>query len=94
MSLTKPERRQRIRFRIRKRLVVLLQIKDYLYLEVTKKFMLNLMINGLLFWLLQEKRNRKGTNVDVAIAVGKLVAESVKSWDRSCNIRLLISRSY
>jgi hypothetical protein len=36
MSLTKPERRQRIRFRIRKRLVVLLQIQDYLYLEVTK----------------------------------------------------------
>jgi large subunit ribosomal protein L18 len=41
--------------------------------------MLNLMINGLLFWLLQEKRNRKGTNVDVAIAVGKLVAEALKA---------------
>jgi hypothetical protein len=44
MSLTKPERRQRIRFRIRKQLVVLLLIQDYLYLEVTKKFMLNLLM--------------------------------------------------
>jgi hypothetical protein len=38
--------------------------------------------------LLQEKRNRKGTNVDVAIAVGNLVAEKVKGWDRSSNISI------
>jgi large subunit ribosomal protein L18 len=36
MSLTKPERRQGIQ--IRNRLVVLLQIQDCLYLEVTKKY--------------------------------------------------------
>jgi hypothetical protein len=34
----------------------------------------------------REKEIGKGTNVDVAIAVGKLV-EGVKGWDRSCNIR-------
>jgi ribosomal protein L18 len=37
---------------------------------------------------LQEKRNRKGKNVEVAIAVGKLVAEKVKGWDRSGNISI------
>jgi large subunit ribosomal protein L18 len=46
--------------------------------------------------LLQEKRNRKGTNVDVAIAVGKLVAEKalvgieVVTFDRGG----YLSRSY
>jgi large subunit ribosomal protein L18 len=33
----------------------------------------------------KRKEIGKGTNVDVATAVGKLVAEKVKSWDRSSN---------
>jgi hypothetical protein len=35
----------------------------------------------------KRKGNRKGTNVDVAIAVGRKLVEGVKGWDRSCNIR-------
>jgi hypothetical protein len=44
MSLTKPERRQELDSELEKQLVVLLLIQDYLYLEVTKKFMLNLLM--------------------------------------------------
>jgi hypothetical protein len=44
MSLSKPERRQRIRFRIRKSISGTATIQGYLYLEVTKKFMLNLLM--------------------------------------------------
>jgi hypothetical protein len=43
MSLTKPERRQELDSEL-EQLVVLLLIQDYLYLEVTKKFMLNLLM--------------------------------------------------
>jgi hypothetical protein len=43
MSLSKPERRQELDSEL-EQLVVLLQIQDYLYLEVTKKFMLNLLM--------------------------------------------------
>jgi large subunit ribosomal protein L18 len=66
--------------------VLLLQIKTICF-RSNKEIYAQLIddVNGLLL-LLQEKRNRKGsTNVDVATAVGKLVAESVKSWDRSSN---------
>jgi large subunit ribosomal protein L18 len=76
MSLSKPERRQRIRFRIRKSIGTATN-QDCLYLEVTKKFMLNLIVNGvtMLAASSREKEIGKGTNVDVALAVGKLVAE-------------------
>jgi hypothetical protein len=43
MSLTKPERRQRIRSELERQLVVLLP-NHHLYLEVTKKFTLNLLM--------------------------------------------------
>jgi large subunit ribosomal protein L18 len=76
MSLSKPERRQRIRFRIRKSISGtatnprLSRSNKEIYAQLIDD------VNGVLFLLLlQEKRNRKGTNVDVAIAVGKLVAE-------------------
>jgi large subunit ribosomal protein L18 len=70
MSLSKPERRQRIRFRIRKSVV---PNQGCLYLEVTKNAQLIDDVNGVTFLLLFPKG--KGTNVDVATAVGKLVAE-------------------
>jgi large subunit ribosomal protein L18 len=88
MSLSKPERRQRIRFRIRKSISGTATIQDCLYLEVTKKFMLNLLKRcyySCCFF--KRKRNRKGTNVDVAIAVGKLVAEKALKVGISSNIR-------
>jgi hypothetical protein len=43
MSLSKPERRQRIRFRIRKSISGTATTKT-ICLEVTKKFMLNLLM--------------------------------------------------
>ena len=79
MSLTKPERRQRIRFRIRKtisgsaakpRLSVFRSNKE-IYAQVIDD------VNGvtLLSASSKEKEIGKGTNVEVAAAVGKLVAE-------------------
>ena len=79
MSLTKPERRQRIRFRIRKtvsgtatnpRLSVFRSNKE-IYAQLIDD------VNGvtLLAASSREKEIEKGTNVEVATAVGKLVAE-------------------
>ena len=79
MSLTKSERRQRIRFRIRKtisgsatnpRLSVFRSNKE-IYAQLIDD------VNGvtLLAASSREKEIEKGTNVEVATAVGKLVAE-------------------
>jgi large subunit ribosomal protein L18 len=79
MSLSKPERRQRIRFRIRKtvsgtatnpRLSVFRSNKE-IYAQLIDD------VNGvtLLAASSREKEIEKGTNVEVAAAVGKLVAE-------------------
>ncbi len=79
MSLTKPERRQRIRFRIRKtisgsatnpRLSVFRSNKE-IYAQLIDD------VNGvtLLAASSREKEIGKGTNIEVATAVGKLVAE-------------------
>ena len=79
MSLTKPERRQRIKFRIRKivsgtatkpRLSVFRSNKE-IYAQLIDD------VNGvtLLAASSREKGVSKGTNVEVATAVGKLVAE-------------------
>ena len=79
MSLTKPERRQRIRFRIRKtisgtstnpRLSVFRSNKE-IYAQLIDD------VNGvtILAASSREKEIGKGTNVEVATAVGKLVAE-------------------
>ena len=79
MSLTKSDRRQRIRFRIRKivsgtaakpRLSVFRSNKE-IYAQLIDD------VNGvtLLAASSREKGVNKGTNVEVATAVGKLVAE-------------------
>ncbi|MCZ8197357.1 MAG: 50S ribosomal protein L18 [Flavobacterium sp.] len=79
MSLTKSERRQRIKFRIRKivsgtatkpRLSVFRSNKE-IYAQLIDD------VNGvtLLAASSREKEVGKGTNVEVATAVGKLVAE-------------------
>lgn len=79
MSLTKPERRQRIRFRIRKtisgsatkpRLSVFRSNKE-IYAQLIDD------VNGvtILAASSREKEIGKGTNVEVATAVGKLAAE-------------------
>jgi large subunit ribosomal protein L18 len=79
MSLSKPERRQRIRFRIRKtisgsatnpRLSVFRSNKE-IYAQLIDD------VNGvtLLAASSREKEIENGTNIEVAAAVGKLVAE-------------------
>ncbi|RED19644.1 LSU ribosomal protein L18P [Flavobacterium cutihirudinis] len=79
MSLTKSDRRQRIRFRIRKsvsgsatnpRLSVFRSNKE-IYAQLIDD------VNGvtLLAASSREKEIGKGTNVEIAAAVGKLVAE-------------------
>lgn len=79
MSLTKSERRQRIKFRIRKsvsgtaarpRLSVFRSNKE-IYAQIIDD------VNGvtLLAASSREKEIGKGTNVEIAAAVGKLVAE-------------------
>jgi len=81
MSLTKSERRQRIKFRIRKsvsgsaarpRLSVFRSNKE-IYAQIIDD------VNGvtILAASSREKEIGKGTNVEVAAAVGKLVAEKV-----------------
>ena len=83
MSLTKTDRRQRIRFRIRKivsgtaakpRLSVFRSNKE-IYAQLIDD------VNGvtLLAASSREKGVSKGTNVEVATAVGKLVAEKALS---------------
>jgi large subunit ribosomal protein L18 len=79
MSLTKSDRRQRIRFRIRKsisgtatnpRLSVFRSNKE-IYAQIIDD------VNGvtILAASSREKEIGKGTNVEIAAAVGKLVAE-------------------
>ncbi|MFC6096468.1 50S ribosomal protein L18 [Flavobacterium qiangtangense] len=83
MSLTKSERRQRIKFRIRKivsgtaakpRLSVFRSNKE-IYAQLIDD------VNGvtLLAASSREKEVSKGTNVEVAAAVGKLIGEKAKN---------------
>ena len=79
MSLTKSDRRQRIRFRIRK-IVSGSAIKPRLSVFRSNKEIYAQLIddvNGvtLLSASSREKEIGKGTNVEIATAVGKLVAE-------------------
>ncbi|AWG21394.1 50S ribosomal protein L18 [Flavobacterium faecale] len=79
MSLTKPERRQRIRFRIRKTIsgttakprLSVFRSNNEIYAQLIDD------VNGvtILAASSREKEIEKGTNVEVAAAVGKLVAE-------------------
>ena len=79
MSLTKPERRQRIRFRIRKTIsgtatnprLSVFRSNTEIYAQLIDD------VNGvtLLAASSREKEIGKGTNVEVAAAVGKLVGE-------------------
>jgi large subunit ribosomal protein L18 len=79
MSLTKPERRQRIRFRIRKTISGTATNPRLSVFRSNKEIYAQLIddVNGvtLLAASSREKEIGKGTNVDVATAVGKLVAE-------------------
>jgi large subunit ribosomal protein L18 len=79
MSLTKPERRQRIRFRIRKTISGTATNPRLSVFRSNKEIYAQLIddVNGvtLLAASSREKGISKGTNVEVATAVGKLVAE-------------------
>ena len=79
MSLTKPERRQRIRFRIRKTISGIATKPRLSVFRSNKEIYAQLIddVNGvtLLSASSREKEIEKGTNVEVATAVGKLVAE-------------------
>jgi large subunit ribosomal protein L18 len=79
MSLTKPERRQRIRFRIRKTISGTATNPRLSVFRSNKEIYAQLIddVNGitLLAASSREKEVSKGTNVEVATAVGKLVAE-------------------
>ncbi|MFM9826188.1 50S ribosomal protein L18 [Flavobacterium sp.] len=79
MSLTKPERRQRIRFRIRKTISGTATNPRLSVFRSNKEIYAQLIddVNGvtLLAASSREKEIGKGTNVEVATAVGKLVAE-------------------
>jgi len=79
MSLTKPQRRQRIRFRIRKTISGTATNPRLSVFRSNKEIYAQLIddVNGvtLLAASSREKEIEKGTNVEVATAVGKLVAE-------------------
>lgn len=79
MSLTKPERRQRIRFRIRKTISGTAANPRLSVFRSNKEIYAQLIddVNGvtLLAASSREKEIGKGTNVEIAAAVGKLVAE-------------------
>ena len=79
MSLTKPERRQRIRFRIRKTISGTAANPRLSVFRSNKEIYAQLIddVNGvtLLAASSREKEIGKGTNVEVATAVGKLVGE-------------------
>ena len=79
MSLTKPERRQRIRFRIRKTISGTATNPRLSVFRSNKEIYAQLIddVNGvtILAASSREKEIGKGTNVEVATAVGKLVAE-------------------
>jgi large subunit ribosomal protein L18 len=79
MSLTKSERRQRIRFRIRKTISGTATNPRLSVFRSNKEIYAQLIddVNGvtLLSASSREKEIGKGTNIEVATAVGKLVAE-------------------
>ena len=79
MSLTKSDRRQRIRFRIRKSISGTATNPRLSVFRSNKEIYAQLIddVNGvtLLAASSREKEIGKGTNVEVATAVGKLVAE-------------------
>lgn len=79
MSLTKPERRQRIRFRIRKTISGTATNPRFSVFRSNKEIYAQLIddVNGvtLLAASSREKVIGNGTNIEVATAVGKLVAE-------------------
>lgn len=79
MSLTKSDRRQRIRFRIRKSISGTAANPRLSVFRSNKEIYAQLIddVNGvtLLAASSREKEIGKGTNVEVAAAVGKLVAE-------------------
>ena len=79
MSLTKPERRQRIRFRIRKTISGTATNPRLSVFRSNKEIYAQLIddVNGvtLIAASSREKEIGKGTNVEVAAAVGKLVGE-------------------
>ena len=79
MSLTKPERRQRIRFRIRKSISGTTANPRLSVFRSNKEIYAQLIddVNGvtLLAASSREKEIGSGTNIEVATAVGKLVAE-------------------
>ncbi len=79
MSLTKPERRQRIRFRIRKTISGTATNPRLSVFRSNKEIYAQLIddVNGvtILAASSREKEIGKGTNVEIAAAVGKLVAE-------------------
>jgi len=79
MSLTKSDRRQRIRFRIRKSISGTATKPRLSVFRSNKEIYAQLIddVNGLtlLSASSREKEVGKGTNVEVATAVGKLVAE-------------------
>jgi large subunit ribosomal protein L18 len=79
MSLTKPERRQRIRFRIRKTISGTATNPRLSVFRSNKEIYAQLIddVNGvtILAASSREKEIGKGTNIEVATAVGKLVAE-------------------
>jgi large subunit ribosomal protein L18 len=78
MSLTKPERRQRIRFRIRKTISGTATNPRLSVFRSNKEIYAQLIddVNGvtLLAASSREKEIGKGTNIEVATSVGKLVA--------------------
>ena len=79
MSLTKPERRQRIRFRIRKTISGTATNPRLSVFRSNKEIYAQLIddVNGvtLLAASSREKEIGNGTNIEVATADGKLVAE-------------------
>lgn len=79
MSLTKSDRRQRIRFRIRKSISGTATNPRLSVFRSNKEIYAQLIddVNGvtLLAASSREKEIGKGTNVEIATAVGKLVAE-------------------
>ena len=79
MSLTKPERRQRIRFRIRKSISGTATNPRLSVFRSNKEIYAQLIddVNGvtLLGASSREKEVSKGTNIETANSVGKLVAE-------------------
>ena len=79
MSLTKSDRRQRIRFRIRKSISGTASNPRLSVFRSNKEIYSQLIddVNGVTLFAAssREKGVNKGTNVEVANAVGKLVAE-------------------